>query len=1253
MKKLYSLPWGRYARPWVAVLLLLLSSSVSSFAQAFTETFGTAATKTVGAANTAKDFDNKQLIFSGNSSVLNNDNSEELPIPASSGYAGASGGSLLYFGPLQNGVRDFPQDGVVYTTSIRPIDISNLTNISLSFGVYVDPGGYSQPGDFVAEYRTASFGAGSTYIAIGNVDISRPGWNLVTFNNPFVGSPTSKTIELRFRRLATSGDLIAIDDVRLIGTVASNFTITPTSLGFPNTAINAQSASQTVSVSGSGLTSNINVVAPSGYRIRRQGDAAYLAEGATLALVPTNGAVNSVVEVVFNPTAAGTYSGQITFNTTGVTQKTVSVSGTAVAPTIAVSPSTLAFGNVETNTKSNTQSIAVQGSSLMGDISVQVPTGYEFRKQGDAAYLTAGNTLMLTQASGTVNAVVEVRFAPVVTGAFNGNVSFVSAGATTQFVTLTGTGVAPAPVVTVSPANITFSDTQVGRSSTAISFFVSGQNLDNNTIIVNSPSNEFLIRRGTAGAFGAQVTLTGTGGTLNSTELQVQFSPSTTGNRAATIAASSGTTVNSILQVNGNGLAAPTVADIFINPDPATLDFGPVSSNGSAQVLTFKVGGTLLGTNPLVLTPASSASSNPNIEIREAGIGDFESKPLSFQPVNGRVSERTIEVRLAGPLTTGNYAGTITASSPNSGAPNKIVNVVANSNGTAATISADNTLTDFSTVPGVASATQSYKLNGQGLIRDITVQAPNNFQVALQEADFATLNGATGNTITVTRNNATGDGFQNPVSIYVRYLPSVASAQPDLASISNTSDPAVGAAVQVKGFSAPSVEILAQTPQINNVVIGTVSNLVAVTVRASRVRQAITVAEVLTQPSQFNNPLQDQFQISLTQNDADFGQTVTFTPDANTFSIDQVVYVRYKPTHIGDATSKLQFRSDDFTVKTFQDFSVNGGLSGRALDTEPTVQTTISVTRNGSSATVFFSPTQGGAANGSGEGRLIIASLSNSLSGSSQPQDGQSYLAADGTFGQGNTVAPGYYAVYTGTGDQAVVKGLDPNQQYYFYVFDYNYVAVNNSGQRLSVPGAENYRTPTPPTQIVPVDATVPGTPLPVELKSFAAKLTARGVKLDWATASEKNNKGFEVQRSQDGEQFSVLQFVKGQGSKGSETVYSTLDEQPLSGTSYYRLKQVDEDGTFAYSPIAAITNTEAAREMSFYPNPVRDVLHISANESLVGARVIVTDLTGRTLLTSTLDATNSVSLSTLRTGTYLVTIETKAEKVTRKVVKE
>ena len=1249
MKKTYYFSRQHLLKARVALLLLtLLTLPLLSWGQTFTETFGTAGPKIVGAANTAKDFDNDQFTFGGNASVLNND-AVDPAIPASTGYAGASGGSLIYFGPLNNGVKADPVPGVAYVFTARPINTSQLTSISLSLGVYVDPGGFSQPSDFVAEYRTTGFGA---YTPIGNINITTPGWSKVTINNPFQGN-TSATVELRFRRLASSGDYIAIDDVVLSGVVNSNFSVSPEALQFADTPISRTSASQNISVTGSGLTNPIAVQAPTGFRIRRQGDAAFLPEGSTLTLIPTNGNISTVVEVVFSPMTAGDFSGQVSFVSQGATSRFVSVSGKAVPPTITTTPTSLSFGNVEVNTRSSVQSTAVQGSNLADDISVQVPTGYEFRQAGDVNFLASGATLTLAQTNGNVNTTVEVRFAPTTTGAFNDDMSLVSTGASTQFVALTGTGVAPSPVITVSPSKITFPDTQVGRIANPISFSVSGQNLDNNTVVVRTPSTEFLVRLGQSGAFVSQITLTGTNGSLASTELQVQFSPSAVGNRAATIAASSGTTINQVLQVNGNGLAAATTPEIFITPDPATLDFGRVASNGSAQVLTFRVGGTLLGNNPLILTPASSASSNQNIQIREANVGEFDIRPLTFQSINGSVSERTIEVRLGGLLTTGSYAGTITASSPNSGAPNKVVNVVANSNGTSATISAENTLQPFSTVPGVASASQSYPLNGQGLIQDITVRAPALFQVALREADFASLNGATGNTITVVRNNAAGDGFTNPVPIFVRYLPTTANQQSDLANIFNTSEPAVGSSVSVQGFSAPSVAIQAAIPQIADVVVNTVSEPVAFTVRAARVRQPITVAEVLTNPSQFNNPVTDQFQISLTQNDADFGSTVTFTPNSSTFSIDQVVYVRYKPTHIGDATSKLQFQSNDFTTTSFQDFSANGNLSGKALSTQPTTQTTISLTRNGSTATVTFTPAQGGNTSGAGEGRLIVASLNNGLDGSSQPLDAQSYLAADGTYGQGATLAPGYFSVYTGTGDQAVVKGLDPTKAYYFYVFDYNYVATNSIGQRLTVPGAENYLTPTPASQLVPVAAIAPNAPLPVELTAFTAKLTRNQVNLSWETASEKDNKGFEVQRSQDGVTFSTILFKKGQGSTSSKTKYAAVDERPLVGISYYRLKQIDNDGKFTYSPVVTIKNLGVA-DVTFYPNPTSGKLTISLpqEQEAIDVKVRITDLSGREVKALTLPSTGEADLSELKAGTYLITVGVGNHKVTRRVVK-
>ncbi|MBC6989354.1 T9SS type A sorting domain-containing protein [Hymenobacter sp. BT491] len=1116
----------------------------------------------------------------------------------------------------------------------------------------MSPVGFANTGDFVVEYTLD----GDTYTTIATPSLATNRWSQVTINNPFNGV-VSRTTALRFRRLGSSVR-IAIDDVVLSGVTTPNFAVSPPDLTFPGTAVNSISTLQSISVAGSGLTSDIAVKAPTGFRIRKQGDAAYLADGATLTLTRTNGNIDTKVEVVFNPTTPTPTkpTGQISFVGGGAASRFVSVTGTVVTPNITVNPATLTYGNVEVNTQSSSQFISIVGSDLTDNISVQVPTGYIFRKSGDATFLASGTTLTLVQASGSVNADVEIRLAPTTIGNFNGNVSFVSNGATTRFVGATGAGVAPAPVVTVSTTNpptansntIGFPDTRIGRTATPASFYVSGQNLDNNTVTVSSPSNEFLIRLGRSGAFGSSVILNGTNGTLAATELQVQFAPSTVGPRNATIAASSGTTVNSILQVSGNGLAATN--EIFITPDPATLDFQTVSSNGSSQILTFQVGATLIGTNPLVLTPASSTSSNANIEIREANVGDFQTGPLTFQPVNGSVTERTIEVRLTGPLALGNYEGSITASS--NGTPSKAVRVIATSNGTSATVSADNTLQPFSTVPGVASAAQSFPVNGQGLIRDITVKAPALFQIALNEADFAALNGATGNTITVVRNNDAGDGFKNPVPVYVRYLPSIASQQPDSGPIAVTSEPAIGATIQVQGYSAPSVEIQSSIPEIANVEINTLSNPVAVTVHAVRVRQAITVSEVLTQPTQFNNPLQDQFEISL-KPDAGFGSVVTFSPNASTYSIDQVVYVRYKPTHIGNATSKLQFRSSDFINSGFQDFPANGSLLGKALDTQPTAQTTINVVRNGSTATVTFSPAQGGTINGAGEGRLIIASLSNQLAGNNQPTDGQSYLAADGTFGQGTVLANGYFSVYTGTGDQAIVKGLDPSKAYYFYVFDYNYVATNSAGQRLSVPGAENYRTPTPPNQLVPVDAIIPpDAALPVELVSFTAKLRNHRVDLNWVTAMEKNNKGFEVQRSQDGKTFSTILFKEGHGNSSNKITYTAVDQEPLFGTSYYRLNQIDADGKSTLSSVVSVTNGGSG-EVSLYPNPAHDVVNIRLAGSTEGVTVRISDLTGRAVRRQVLSADGQLNISDLQAGTYIVTIGEGAQKVTRKIVKE
>ena len=110
--------------------------------------------------------------------------------------------------------------------------------------------------------------------------------------------------------------------------------------------------------------------------------------------------------------------------------------------------------------------------------------------------------------------------------------------------------------------------------------------------------------------------------------------------------------------------------------------------------------------------------------------------------------------------------------------------------------------------------------------------------------------------------------------------------------------------------------------------------------------------------------------------------------------------------------------------------------------------------------------------------------------------------------------------------------------------------------------------------------------PLPVELILFTATNTARqGVALHWVTASEKNSHSFVAERSADGKIFHKLGTLAAAGSTQARTTYDLTDEQPLSGTSYYRLRQVDFDGTTAFSPVQLVRLGSANAEgLAVYP---------------------------------------------------------------------
>lgn len=157
-------------------------------------------------------------------------------------------------------------------------------------------------------------------------------------------------------------------------------------------------------------------------------------------------------------------------------------------------------------------------------------------------------------------------------------------------------------------------------------------------------------------------------------------------------------------------------------------------------------------------------------------------------------------------------------------------------------------------------------------------------------------------------------------------------------------------------------------------------------------------------------------------------------------------------------------------------------------------------------------------------------------------------------------------------------------------------------------------------------------TPLPVGLVSFRAAAAADSITLAWETASETNCAGFEVQRSLSGVTWYPRGYVAGHGTTSAAHHYRYSEGQsPLR--MYYRLRQLDHDGTESFSPVVVLAPTPlAAAQATVHPNPAHDQAQLSAP---AGVLVRFYDANGRLRRQQTLDATGTLELTGLPAGTY------------------
>lgn len=180
-------------------------------------------------------------------------------------------------------------------------------------------------------------------------------------------------------------------------------------------------------------------------------------------------------------------------------------------------------------------------------------------------------------------------------------------------------------------------------------------------------------------------------------------------------------------------------------------------------------------------------------------------------------------------------------------------------------------------------------------------------------------------------------------------------------------------------------------------------------------------------------------------------------------------------------------------------------------------------------------------------------------------------------------------------------------------------VAINNNGVW---PVGGSTVNPTGGLSAIRIDST--DAPIPVQFVSFNASVTNSGIAIQWSTATETNNLGFEIERTSPINNNALtgwekIGFIQGSGNSTNTNLYSFIDEKPISGKNIYRLKQIDFDGSFSYSIEIEVENNLV---MNFeleqnYPNPFNPKTNIKyqiAEDNFVTLKLY--DFLGREVVT-------------------------------------
>ena len=174
---------------------------------------------------------------------------------------------------------------------------------------------------------------------------------------------------------------------------------------------------------------------------------------------------------------------------------------------------------------------------------------------------------------------------------------------------------------------------------------------------------------------------------------------------------------------------------------------------------------------------------------------------------------------------------------------------------------------------------------------------------------------------------------------------------------------------------------------------------------------------------------------------------------------------------------------------------------------------------------------------------------------------------------------------------------------------------------------------------------------LPVELIDFAVKAEKQGFIIEWATATEIDNKGFYVQMKKEGQEyFEDIDFIEGKGNSVNQNEYAYFYESDFDGGLYFRLVQEDFDGSLTYAPVR-FAKLLIEQETKVFPNPVTQQ-EIKIKTNSIGANINIYDLSGKLVFNSEIvESLSSFSLPNLEAGYYIAEVIGSSEVFSTKIL--